>query len=508
MIYRIGDASYQKKLGTYRVISYQVKEPIEGTIDVEFEYGDFQNETENIILIRQFHYVTNVEIARRLEKEKEIDLSFSYVKDFNLEKIRGLLGKEIFFESFCGDYACFDGKAIFDHAKFGDGKVTFENAIFGPGDTSFFKTIFSDSDVSFYNVDFQRGSVSFAEAIFGDGTINFEYAIFGHGSTAFTLAKFGKGNVSFDGATFENGQVLFVETDFGEGNVSFEYTNFNTKNVIFDRAKCRLAEIIFDHCNFELGGIRFIKSDFSFSKIIFKKIKFGYGIDMSGTTAEEVCFINCVFDSYDNLNYSFVDRLTLLECIINKTIRLSGAKTLSLKDTINLGLIYCNWEEEKVYYAINQNQDTAKEKKQQFSLLKQNYHKIGSYSAEDKAFVEYMRCRRSGIKSFWSRVLDRLIDMIGAYGTKPGRVANTMLLIWIFFGLVFTLIGTTDGSMMTISERFMNGMYFSAVTFATIGYGDVVPVFLSTKILAPIEGILGLFLMSYFTVAVVRKTLR
>ncbi len=50
-------------------------------------------------------------------------------------------------------------------------------------------------------------------------------------------------------------------------------------------------------------------------------------------------------------------------------------------------------------------------------------------------------------------------------------------------------------------------IYYSAITFLTIGYGDYYPLGAS-QWLAGIEGFIGLFLMSYFTVAFVRKVLR
>ena len=49
--------------------------------------------------------------------------------------------------------------------------------------------------------------------------------------------------------------------------------------------------------------------------------------------------------------------------------------------------------------------------------------------------------------------------------------------------------------------------YHSAITFFTIGYGDHYPVG-HIRWLSAIEGWAGVFLMSYFTVAFVRKILR
>jgi hypothetical protein len=50
-------------------------------------------------------------------------------------------------------------------------------------------------------------------------------------------------------------------------------------------------------------------------------------------------------------------------------------------------------------------------------------------------------------------------------------------------------------------------MYYSAITFFTIGYGDYFGGGI-IKLLAVLEGFSGVFLMSYFTVAFVRKILR
>ena len=60
---------------------------------------------------------------------------------------------------------------------------------------------------------------------------------------------------------------------------------------------------------------------------------------------------------------------------------------------------------------------------------------------------------------------------------------------------------------INIFESFGNSLYYSGITFFTIGYGD----YFAWGILKPIavfEGFSGVFLMSYFTVAFVRKILR
>ena len=105
-----------------------------------------------------------------------------------------------------------------------------------------------------------------------------------------------------------------------------------------------------------------------------------------------------------------------------------------------------------------------------------------------------------------------------------------MLVVIIFFGFLFsdlvpfTNINDTSTSyvqcgdqkfeIVNESSKFAESsgikteLYFSTITFLTIGYGDISPQNPLTALLAGIEGFFGLFLMSYFTVAIVRKTLR
>jgi hypothetical protein len=56
-------------------------------------------------------------------------------------------------------------------------------------------------------------------------------------------------------------------------------------------------------------------------------------------------------------------------------------------------------------------------------------------------------------------------------------------------------------------ERLGNGLYFSVVTFATVGYGDWHPLNWA-RMAAAIEGLLGVFVQSVFTVSFARKILR
>ncbi len=153
-------------------------------------------------------------------------------------------------------------------------------------------------------------------------------------------------------------------------------------------------------------------------------------------------------------------------------------------------------------------------------IFKENYRSLGNYSWEDDAYVEFKRNEREKLK--YEAYLDKdhyyklkikiflssLIDRIGCYGTNPTRVALSMLAVFMLFAGLFTLCFLPDIQAGSNEIHWWTGLYFSGITFLTIGYGVVSPLGAISSALAVIEGFLGMFLMSYFSVAVVRKTLR
>jgi len=103
---------------------------------------------------------------------------------------------------------------------------------------------------------------------------------------------------------------------------------------------------------------------------------------------------------------------------------------------------------------------------------------------------------------------------MGLYATAPQRVIVSILVVYSLYSLSYALImlmnigiveatGPSGAHLGLVAK----GFYFSVVTFFTIGYGDFAPDGFA-RIIAGTEGFMGVFMMSYFTVAFVRKILR
>jgi hypothetical protein len=99
------------------------------------------------------------------------------------------------------------------------------------------------------------------------------------------------------------------------------------------------------------------------------------------------------------------------------------------------------------------------------------------------------------------------------YGISPWRVMLTSAALILFCGLLFPVTGgimeTGDGSPITYAIEdpadphptwglrvFLKSLYFSVVTFATLGYGDIQPVGSWARAIAGLESLVGSLLLA------------
>ncbi len=420
------------------------------------------------------------------------------------------------------------GAVMFNNAKFGNGEITFKEANFGNGDVSFLETNFGQGDISFEGVNFGNGEMWFGRAAFGDGKVSFEKACFGDGDVTFWETDFGKGPVSFNNSVFGHGEVSFCGTTFGDDYVWFDDADFGTGSVSFMGTNFGNSDVRFYRTNFEEGDVTFFGSTFGESKIRFWRTHFGNGeVNFTGVMAPKTCitFKACNLLNHEIFRFDEVKTLELIDCIIDGVLLLNSEKKgavkieeLSFLNTKNLGSIFIDWETAQKAIArypsaANETEEDMNRKKaNQMKMLKENFHHLGEYDSEDEAFAEYMNYRRK-TRDRILRFPSWVLSAISGYGTKPFRLFVTMICTIFLFGFVFS--GIIPAVQMVGREEFgqgffglARGLYFSMITFMTIGYGDISPANELTAILAGLEGFAGLFLMSYFTVAVVRKTLR
>ena len=126
----------------------------------------------------------------------------------------------------------------------------------------------------------------------------------------------------------------------------------------------------------------------------------------------------------------------------------------------------------------------------------------------------YIREKDSRRKQAWasgnytSALKSEVSRWVMEYGSNPWRIIGVSLLVilsWAFLypltgGLQDTATGNTFGLFVEtpvdapryyLSTVFLKSLYFSVVTFATLGYGDIIPVGGPARALATVETLLG-----------------
>lgn len=105
--------------------------------------------------------------------------------------------------------------------------------------------------------------------------------------------------------------------------------------------------------------------------------------------------------------------------------------------------------------------------------------------------------RRAELWAYWA---------VAGFGYRPLRVVGMAAVIVLAFGLVYWVVGGVVTPAGPEPAGLWDCLYFSGVTFATIGYGDFLPT-PGMRPVALVEGFLGPLSMGFF-VAVLTNRLR
>lgn len=115
------------------------------------------------------------------------------------------------------------------------------------------------------------------------------------------------------------------------------------------------------------------------------------------------------------------------------------------------------------------------------------------------------------------RITSKIVDLFCGYGEDPLRIVGISMLMILFCAILYTFTGLNyQGVYLAYSAEqtatenfyfFLSSLYYSVVTFTTLGYGDFTPVGISRAI-AAIEAFTGSFTIALFVVVFVKKMTR
>jgi hypothetical protein len=278
---------------------------------------------------------------------------------------------------------------------------------------------------------------------------------------------------------------------------------------------------------FGKGFKNFDQSDFANGEAIFDHVDFGTGtLSFNHSKAAHISFRSCPFNCYVDLRFSECKIANLSNTIVRDIIdvkpegRAVHVRELNLTNARILGRLFINWRENQVSYLVyNQKKTNYFQKAEQFRILKENFRVNGQYEDEDAAYIEFKRCEAIANfndereRSLLNKILaypkyyfqKYIFDFVGRYGTAPTRVLLNAVFTVFLFGIIYYLsttylpfFGSIESTLpqnLNHFQEFWNSIYYSAITFFTIGYGDYFP-HGALKIVAAFEGFSGVFLMS------------
>ncbi|MDY7082229.1 MAG: potassium channel family protein [Halobacteria archaeon] len=154
--------------------------------------------------------------------------------------------------------------------------------------------------------------------------------------------------------------------------------------------------------------------------------------------------------------------------------------------------------------------------------FKKNIHEDqGRKDDADRMFRREMRARRKRRGSTLKRFFEWVIaDLTSGYGTSWLRVIGVSFAIIALFTLVYFVnaairiynsaspLGRVNGlNDVSLVYALADSFYFSAVTFTTLGYGDMSPVGV-IKIASVLESLFGAIFMALLVAVFARKWMR
>jgi hypothetical protein len=217
-----------------------------------------------------------------------------------------------------------------------------------------------------------------------------------------------------------------------------------------------------------------------------------------------------------DLSYANIHCAHLEEC------NLLGVKLKSTKiDHIRTGKILTQERDAKKLIKEGE-QKLAIERFEQAEEVYRNLRKACEYQGLFSLAGTYLRkeltMRRFQFPRYSSeRISSKIVDLFCGYGEEPIRVVLFSLLLilmssvlYYFSGLRFASVDQVFSIHASLEQNlvfFLECLYYSVVTFTTLGYGDFIPIGFS-RLVAAIEAFTGSFTIALFVVVFVKKMTR
>ena len=162
-------------------------------------------------------------------------------------------------------------------------------------------------------------------------------------------------------------------------------------------------------------------------------------------------------------------------------------------------------------HIAQEKQKKLSEAKEVYLLLKNNFHSLGRYNDESWAFKKEKDMERKSYFQAHHRLKwfgSMFWHILYGYGERLKFILGWCAILIFFSSIWYWLYkgaGEAVGEQIVPLQGYLNYLYFSVVTFTTLGYGDFRPIG-GCRVLASIEALLGIFFVALFIFTIARRT--
>lgn len=350
------------------------------------------------------------------------------------------------------------------------------------------------------------------------GDVDFSYAGFYNIKLNICDLTIEKGNLEFNSARFYKADIVFGSiacggTQFFTPEISFRYIKADVLHVEtmlmsqklsidFLCANTRNATIVLDPLPVTFNEINFVKA--KISKITIRNAEID-SLDIREAKIKELEFCRCKFYGLCELEGDIKD-VRINNCLNSAVFKLLLPKTekLTFFGTVNNGR-FCFADFKSSVKAIQKYIDHSSCDYEQWLMLKENFRQSGEYENEDICHLRFQRKRTKKEKNIIKKIGKYFLDGISGYGTKPLRMLVVIFATIVLFGTLYYFVPIFDYHGVT---SWLEHIYASGITFFAVGYGDLFPLNVITKMVSLIEAFIGVSATSYFLVLLSRKVIR
>ena len=212
-----------------------------------------------------------------------------------------------------------------------------------------------------------------------------------------------------------------------------------------------------------------------------------------------------------NLNYANLENTNLL-----------GVKWIGCKfENVNIGK-KIKQENTAKKASLNKDKNTSidylKQAEEIYRDLRKHAEHEGMFTLSGYLIQKELTMRRLQLPRYsFKRTISKMVDIFCGYGEAPLRIIGLSLVIILLCAIIYAFTGLSyNGTIQAVSATqtaqenisfLWASLYYSVVTFTTLGYGDFTPVGVSRAI-AAIEAFTGSFTIALFVVVFVKKMTR